>query len=553
MCELNFKNYWKTCFLMLISIAALSGISLVDVVPVEIPVPVYILGILTGFLILSFVLYSKATIGQTLQISIAGILVNAVFITGIYFISSYSDLPEIMLKSEFVLSISPLLIAGSFVFSIIITCTALKLEEKSFYYTEEITEQKNSEEENKNNEEITENIPLVENEDLNHTEIVKLEISAKPEEQGQKKEEIETITHKQKTPSTYEELYPDGNSYVKPSEVQEEEIDFEQVPENDLKSTEESLGEIKEELPADEEIFCPANSGDNGHSEDMDFIPTNIRLSETSTSRETESKGRIASIGKLLVNNRDIENLIETNEAVEESVLNSRTNVISSISGEKIYNKFSEMKKEFVYIKEVALIDKGGFTLANDFEDKQKAQMTGALISGAYHTLQNYLTQIGLAFPVRIFFETADTNSFIVKTRDEILFSTWDKEFKHVEYGPLNEIIEAEDFSEVDITPFIDLINIEDFIVSDIDGNIVISLKNAEDSQKFAAVSSAVFENLKVFLMNIQLLKLSKIVIFTPKKTMTVAKTQDKIISFLTPQEQYPKISEDLLKIEEIY
>ncbi len=536
MYELIFKNHLKTFFLLLITIAALSGISLVSFAYVEIPLPVYILGILTGFLALSFIIHSKATIGQTLQVSIAGILINSVSLAGVYLANSYLNLPEIILKPDFVLSLNPLLTGASFLFSIIVLCSAVKLEEIKK------TEINPGEETiNNKNREITEDKPLSKQDDLqDDTEVVKFNFTEK-----QKSEDQEENGKEQKTPCTYEELYPQGSKYLKVEDA-EEEIDLEDIPQSDLKLTEKNLEKTEEETSCEYDKLSE-------NPENMDFIPTDIRLTETPAAKETESRGRIASIGKLLVNNRDIENLIETNETSENSAVNDRTNIISSISGEKIYNKFSNIKGKFKQIKEVALIDKGGFILANDFEDKQKAQMTGALVSGAYHTLHNYLAQISLSFPVRIFFETANTNSFIVKTRDEVLFSTWDKEFKHVEYGPLSGLIEADDFSGIDIKPFSDLIKIDDFIIVDMEGNIINSQDSALNPQKFAAVSSAIFENLKVFLMNVQLLKLSKIVVFTPEKVMTIAKSHDKIVSLLTPQEEFPRISEELLKMEEIY
>jgi predicted regulator of Ras-like GTPase activity (Roadblock/LC7/MglB family) len=211
------------------------------------------------------------------------------------------------------------------------------------------------------------------------------------------------------------------------------------------------------------------------------------------------------------------------------------------------------LKKEFACIREVALIDKGGFVLANNFENKQRAQITGALIAGIYHTLQNYLAQISMGIPTGIFFETADSNSFILKTGEQVLFSAWDKDFSHIEYGPLVEIIEKEDFSNLDLRPYADLMDIKAFTIADTDGTLVNAMGDRGAAQGFAAVTTAIFENLKVFLMNIQLLKLSKIVVFTPETVVTIIKTGDKIISMLTEAENYPKISEELLKMEEIY
>jgi|GEM_PF-1914696 len=548
--ELIFKNYVKSFFLILIGIAAVSGASLTKTGVVEVPIPVYILGILTGFLLIGFIFYSKANIGQTLQIAITGILVNAIFIIGTYFAGSYLNLPRIELKPEFILYMNPVVIGVSFLFSVLVLFVSVgfkKVKTKG-------AEKTSGKEIGENDGEIPENAPVQRQKDIQETDVVEFNYKKSEEKMPQQEEISSQASEESKSPSTYEELYPQASNYVKADSPQEDDY-LEDIMEGDLKEGEGSSEEISEErLP--EEVISFSDNGQGEMPEDnenMDYIPTNIRLSEVVSVRDTDSKGKIGSIGKLLVNNRDIENVIKTNEMTNESVLNDRTNVISSISGEKIYKKFSEMKEEFVYIKEVALIDKGGFTLANDFEDKQRAQITGALVAGTYHTLQNYLAQLSMAFPVRIFFETANTNSFIVKTKNEILFSIWDKEFKHIDYGPLTEIIQTEDFSQIDITPYADLMKLDKFTIADSGGKIIKSTNETEQAEQFAAVSTAIFENLKVFLMNIQLLKLSKIVVFTPQKVMTIIKNQDNIISFLTNSEDFPKISEDLLKIEEIY
>ncbi len=539
MYKLIFRKPLRGFFLFLLLTVCLSGLSLIKMPSVEIPLPVYILGSLSVFLVLSFVIYSKASIAQTLQISLSGVFITAVSLTCIYFADSYLNLSEIVLKPDFVICTHPLLAGGSPILSFIVIIFSAKLQEiKTKQALPDKTEENTTEPDNPPSPAATDNSPAPNREGFSEMETVKFDFT-------QKQDEKKFESNEQTPAGSYEELYPEKSSYTK--EEKEEVPDFEEIPQNNLRESENTL------LAEDTAGIIPETGEQEKYPDNIEFIPTNIRLMETSAVKETEAKGRIASIGKLLMNNREIENLIETNESVEESVINTRTNVISSISGEKIYNKFSDIKKRFEHIKEVALIDKGGFILANDFEDKQKAQMTGALVSGAYHTLQNYVAQLALAVPVRIFFETANTNSLIVKTKDEILFSTWDKEFKHIEYGPVNELIESKDFSEAGIKFFADLIKIDELIVVDIEGNIVSSLGTSADPEKFAAVSLAIFENLKVFLMNVQLVKLSKIIVFTPEKVLTIAKTNDKIVSFLNPQGEYPKISEELLKMEEIY
>ena len=477
--ELTFKNYFIALSLIISGIVASAAITTIGDISIDAPIPLLILGSFAAFLVCCFIFYPKATTGQTVQISILGILFNALILLGVHFFNNYLDFFTISLKPQFVLNLNPLILGAGFIFSLVTLRVMTRIEEVQ--EEEQIKEQPGA------------------------------SYAAEPAKIPQ-------------TPLKIHSIQASKNNH--------------QEPENT-----ESLDAL-EPMELDDQVTIEQDD------KNKNFIPTNIRLIQNSSSKDTEQKGRIGSIGKLLVNNKDIENLIESEE-----ILSTKTNVITTISGQKIYEKLNELKSEFSCIQEMALIDSGGFILANNFEDKQRVQIAGALISGAYFTLQNYFSQLELNFPVRIFFETDKNKSFIAKTRDELLFSIWSKEnqdLQHIEYGPMTEIMDAEDFSELDITPYADLIKIEAFAVSDIEGMLINSFGDTEKSQLFAAISSAVFENLKVFLMNLRLFNLKKIVVFTPQKTITILKTQDKIVSILTDAQEYPKVAEELLKIEEL-
>ena len=404
--ELVFKNYLKSLLIFIAGICVSSAVSTIDFYQFGMPLPVLILGTLAGFLALSFILYSRASTGQALQIAITGILINSALLAATYFATDYLNLPRMVLKPDFILHINPIIVATGSFFTIFALSYLMKLEEIK---------------------------------------------EATPEPEPEPEPEPHPVM--EKTPQE------------KPPPLQE----------------------------------------------DVDFIPTDIRLVENAESKEDDQKAKIGAIGKLLVQNKDLETLSE-----DEEILKTRVNVISTVSGDKIYAKFNELKSEFSCIKEIALIDQGGFILATNFEDTQRAQIAGALVSGAYHTIQNYLAQISLPFPIRIFFETEYANGFIVKTKEEILFSIWHKEFELVEYGPMGELLEP------------------------------------EADQAITNVTTAIFENIKVFLMNIQLIKLTKIVVFTTQKAITMVKSENRIDSYLTDPEDLPKVSEKLLKMEEM-
>ena len=535
--ELKFRNFIPSLFAFVAAIAVSAGSSYINISPFGLPVPLLIIGLFTGYLVLTFISYPKATTVQIIQLSITGVFVNSiVFIVAVCGIK-YFNLAPISLDADFVMLINPLTPALSFLFSFIALISFVRFENKPAE-SHKIPNQKE-----KNVKKIVEDTqPETISFDGN-----KISEPAK-ENNGILNKIAKNI--EEKPVSLYEELYPQTKNETQYTQKQQEQEIFLETSDKLVELESLPLLDFEEKSQVNKTNSNPPQTDDDEY---FNFIPTDIRLIETSISKDNQSKGKIASIGKLLVNNRDIEGVIESGAANSEGNIEGKTNIVSSVSGEHIYEKFNKLKQEFEHIREIALIDKGGFILASNYEDKMKIHITGALIAGAYHTLQNYLTQISFKHPQKIFFETENSNNFILKTNDEFLFSIWDKEFKHVDYTVLEGFIEGEAISEADLTPLIELNQIKNFAASDGTGRLVKSIDNTENSEKLAIISSALFENLKVFLMNIQLLKLSRITIFNDEEVITIQKFNDEIATFITPVDGLVKISDNFLKMDEIY
>lgn len=550
--ELKFRNFIPSLFALIAAITISTASNYINISPFSLPVPLLIIGIFAGFLVLNFISYPKATTIQILQLSITGVFINAlVLVTAIYGIK-YFNLASITLDSDFILSVNPLTPSLSFIFSYLTLISVVRFEDKI------VVPKKFKDKENKQAEQQTEDI---------EPEVIPFETkkAEKPVKISEKTDE----STPEKPKSLYEELYPQAKTEpesVKEPEEKEFLLDFSQEESQKAISKDEKPTESKEEfieldsLPSlnleekpQENKTQPAPPAEDNSEEYFDFIPTDIRLVEAPVSKDNDSKGKIAAIGKLLVNNRDIENVIESSVAIAESGIEGKTNVLSSVSGEQIYEKFNRLKQEFEHIREIALVDKGGFILASDYEDKININITGALIAGSYHTLQNYLSQIPFIQPERIFFETENSNNFIIRTNDEFLFSVWNKDFAHIDYSALQSFIDNETISDADMTPLVELGQITNFAASNGSGELINSLDDSNESKKIAAVSSALFENFKVFLMNIKLMKLKRITIFNPEEVITINKFDDGIASFITPIDGLVKISDEFQKIEGIY
>ena len=113
--------------------------------------------------------------------------------------------------------------------------------------------------------------------------------------------------------------------------------------------------------------------------------------------------------------------------------------------------------------------------------------------------------------------------------------------------------IEDKLISESDLTPLVELNQIKNFAVSDGSGKLVKSTNKDEKSEKLAIISAALFENLKVFLMNMHLSKLTRITVFNSEEVITIQKFNDEISAFITPADGLIKISDDFTKMEKIY
>ncbi len=514
MLELKFKNVIPSLLVFIAGVIAAFGSAYINVSLINIPIPLIITGLFAVCLVLNFISYSKASTSQIIQLTITGFFINiAILIAAIYALN-YFGIVNSTVDSDFIIFINPLILLTSSVVGFITLISTARLEEKDSVHEQSQTEKLVHVDAKPSNEE-PETISFSEN-----------KITETPVEE--KRIVLEKIPELpgENSALDYKDLFPKTEI-----EQKEEFIELEKLPEINLNEDFEPNNKPEKNTePTEEEYF--------------DFIPTDIRLVESPVSKDNETKGKIGSIGKLLVNNRDIEDFIES---ATESGTEGKTSVVSSVSGEQIYEKFSRLKQEFTHIKEIALIDKGGFIIAGNFADERAIHIAGALVAGIYHTLQNYLAQLSFKQPQKIFFETENSNSFIIKTGDEFLFSNWDKEFKHVECDL------PENLAEIDLTPFVDLAQIKRFAAFDESGKLTGTTNNSSENEKLAIISSALFENLKVFLMNIQLIKLSKITVFSTEEILTIQKLDSGFISFLTPIDGMVKISDNFAKMEQIY
>lgn len=133
------------------------------------------------------------------------------------------------------------------------------------------------------------------------------------------------------------------------------------------------------------------------------YIP---KLAEESRPKNFETTGKITSIGKLLVDHRDIENIIETN-ALMQSVGSEvgSTKIISAISGGKTNEKLATIS-EIGGTNACIVVDDAGFIHASTLKDLHREQVIGAMAYGTFAAISSNLNKMGFQPAKDVIFES---------------------------------------------------------------------------------------------------------------------------------------------------
>ncbi|MFH0703106.1 MAG: hypothetical protein V2B14_06185 [bacterium] len=570
MYKLNFKNNMILPIIIIIAGIILSvALAFIPISSVNIAIPLLKIEALAVFLILNLLIYPKASTMQVIVLSIVNVAIFLVMIAVAVLGFDLLGAKEPFLKHGLILSVSPISLGIGLLASIFAIYMSVKFEIKKIEkiikeepvlieevekfkeetpilveQPEEVIDQKIEEPE------LTSQVspPVIE-------EVKEPEIKPEPQEEmffeeisETEKIEIKPEISEIKEEPQQEEMFFE-EIFETPQEPQvQEKVEYEDKTENIF---EEELGGLPEINLEENQALKSQEPNDPQQDGQYQFIPENIRLVENPMPKEVESKGKIAAIGKLLVNKRDLENIIEVNALMQHiGGGTTGTRIITMISGEKTNEKFEKIKTDYPQVKDLVLLDKGGFVIASVIGDEHKEQTIGAIASGAFHTIQNYLIQLDITNPLKIFFETEDNIYSLIKMDDNILFSSCNKEFEPVDYILIKNILNQENISNHDLSVIRNIKGMIESVITDKEGKLAGSF-NGKNPVKSASILSAIFENLKVFINHIQPSKLNKITTFTNDKVLVIKKYNDKIAGFLLITEGTIKYSDKIAKIEE--
>lgn len=183
-----------------------------------------------------------------------------------------------------------------------------------------------------------------------------------------------------------------------------------------------------EEKHQQEQTILPEANVSTAPTEFIDYTTSNPsyvkpeipKLVDTPKPKEKTSGGKITSIGKLLVDQRDLENIIETNALMQHIASDgTTTQIISTSAGNKTNEKVKEIE-ELGHVKTIIIVNDAGFVQKSTLQDIHKEQLLGAMTSGTFGILSSLLKKLGFQLAKDIVFETETGWSILSKHSSDI-------------------------------------------------------------------------------------------------------------------------------------
>jgi len=503
------------------------GSTLITTGAISISIPILIIGTMLCYLVINMLSYPKANVIQLLKLSLISLAIFSVIITASFVVSNLINHNAVIINSNLTLTATPFYALAGVIFGILSSIMLIRMKKIKIPH-QSASDNTNNENEKK----VNESAKSFENEEQ---EPLPVKLQTDP-----------VITVNENIIKPENQTVPDisGKSeLIKEDYLEASRESLDPLPEIKLEeaSPVETAKETRKNIVYDESIF-------NTESDD---IPDNIRLVNNKTKKIENEKGGIASIGKLLINNRDIENLIEINELMQQiGCNNDDIDVISMSTGIKIYEKFNKVMVDYTQIKDLTLSNKAGFVIASTINNNRRSETVGAISSSAFIVLKNYLKRLEINKLQKIFFETQDNIYSIFTVSEDILSFITEKSFEPVNYTGLKDILDHDSLSVQDLSALKCAKEIAELAITDKKGSLIGSL-NSENPKQLASLSSAIFENLKIFIINIQpSVEIKKITMFADEKVYTIRKYNDKIIGLITSPNGPIQLSNRLLEVD---
>jgi predicted regulator of Ras-like GTPase activity (Roadblock/LC7/MglB family) len=304
---------------------------------------------------------------------------------------------------------------------------------------------------------------------------------------------------------------------VIPPAITEPQVVEEKIPE----PVAETISEVTKEDSTDQEQTSEQPKQDQY----TDPLP---KLTESPRSKELDSAGKITAIGKLLVDHRDIENIIETNALMQSvGAETTTTNIISAIAGAKTNEKLSVLT-EIEGIKSAIIVNNAGFIRASTLGDIHKEQVIGAMASGTFGIISKLMVDLGFNPPKDILFESETNYIVLHRLNAEIVSVFIDPDARIYNLSEINDmLVAAPEMSYDEVASSMSSLNgVLGVILASSNGDLL-SYKMVDDtknSDKIAETLPVFYHNLGVFIKNMDQGVLRKTVISTNNEILLITR-----------------------------
>lgn len=311
--------------------------------------------------------------------------------------------------------------------------------------------------------------------------------------------------------------------------VLETDVAIEEPEPEIIKSSEEEQAQdlgieaIKEEVVED--------SGEVYKTEEHIVMP---KLADKPTNKDAEVSGKITAIGKLLVDHRDIENIIETNALMQSVGADiTSTKIISAVEGGKVNDKLASLK-EVEGIGASIVVNDAGFIQASTIDDLQKEQVLGAMASGTFIIISNSINKMGFKPARDVTIESSRGTLALSKMEDKIVSTFIDSGVDLYKLKELNDLLvvaaEKDDKELVDSLASIN--GVIGAILSDESGKMVASkiIDETKKPESIAEALPAFYSNISVFLSNMSFGELRKAIVNSGNEVILFTSIGSKIL-----------------------
>lgn len=316
-----------------------------------------------------------------------------------------------------------------------------------------------------------------------------------------------------------------NNENQEPEEKLEEELaPLNELPSIDFKE-EEDLTEVEnqEELLKFDDNLTFSEATKDAIKNTLN-INSQIRAHLAKSKYNAKMK-HISAIGKILLNQRDLEQIIEANALMQNySDESSKLNLIYAIDGDELNEMLNNIKQDN-NIEDLCIVDLTGTLKAHNIQPGTDAYTVSSVSSLAFQVIENYIKQLWNINIESVFIQTNSKNVSISKIDKNIIYISGNKTYGNISNHEHQSHLTTKDANEIIKDPKFDFA-----CIADLNGSLISTTDtNIENSSEIIV---ALFENIKTFVQSLKMESMQSIHIYTQDRVVIIEQSNDKITLF---------------------